>query len=127
MKYNCLKIFYASENSRPNYKYCDYSMTYDYTDNIKNYRLPLFLLHGDIHDLTTTIDIEKMNKEKKKFCNFIYSNHRAQERIEFFNILNKYKKVDSPGKVSKNLFNGNAGIRYDYKAKKNLCEIINSL
>lgn len=39
--------------------------------------------------------------DKKKFCNFIYSN--AQFRKVFFEKLSKYKKVDSGGSVLNNL------------------------
>lgn len=40
--------------------------------------------------------------EKPHFCNFIYSNGRSPDRIEFFDKLSRYKRVESPGLVRKN-------------------------
>ena len=40
--------------------------------------------------------------KKKKFCAFIAANSSATDRIDFFHLLSKYKKVDSLGKVLNN-------------------------
>jgi hypothetical protein len=53
-------------------------------------------------DLKRNINFEKIKKEKTKFCNFIYSQEVA-ERNAFFKKLNKYKKIDAPGKCMNNM------------------------
>ena len=45
---NCKKIFFTGENQRPNFKKCDYSLTFDFDDyEGKNFRLPLWYLYVD--------------------------------------------------------------------------------
>ena len=41
-------------------------------------------------------------KEKSKFCCFIVSNHKCKLRNNLFNLLSKYKHIDSMGKYMKN-------------------------
>ncbi len=41
--------------------------------------------------------------KKKKFCAFVVSSNSSRERVKFFKILSKYKKVDSYGKVMNNM------------------------
>jgi hypothetical protein len=56
-----------------------------------------------MHQLTEPKDADRILAEKTRFCNFIYSNVNAKERIEFFHLLNEYKRVDSAGKVLNNM------------------------
>ncbi len=102
-RYKCLKIFYTSENVRPNFWECDYAFSFDYYFNERHYRLPLYALYDDVNCLTYHKDVAKAIAQKTKFCNFVYSNHNAKERVEFFNKLSKYKKVDSGGSVLNNI------------------------
>lgn len=41
---NCIKIFYTLENIRPNFDECDIAISFDYTDNPKNIRLPYYVI-----------------------------------------------------------------------------------
>lgn len=101
-KYKCLKIFYSGENIAPNYNECDYSLCYDYIDDHRHYRLPLFLLYGGYYDLVNRniIDNSYLNRN---FCNFIVSNGSCKIRNDFFKKLNEYKKVDSGGRYMNNI------------------------
>ena len=58
--------------------------------------------------------------EEKKFCNFIYTNGNADKiRREFFEKLNKYKKVDSIGKYLNNVgYTIGKGIQDKFEAQK---------
>lgn len=104
LKYTCKKIFFTGENLRPNFNLCDYAFTFDFTNNEpRNIRLPLYALFGDVYTLTKPKEPEKILRSKSKFCNFVYSNPGAKERINFFNQLNKYKKVDSGGRFLNNI------------------------
>jgi hypothetical protein len=111
----CIKIFYTGENRRPNYDECDYSLSFDYTDDNRNYRLPLWALilnwfdrpynMNRDHAYLQNIDdfLNKKIPTKNKFCAFVVSNPSAQKRIEFAYKLSVYKRIDSPGRVLNNM------------------------
>jgi alpha(1,3/1,4) fucosyltransferase len=106
-KYNkCIRIYFTGENHRPNFKECDYAFSFDYLDNKNHYRLPLYALYLDQNPnqiVKKDLDIDKILKGKNKFCNFIYSNKHAEERVRIFKKLSKYKKVDSGGRYLNNI------------------------
>lgn len=106
-RYNCKKVFYTGENMRPNYNQCDYSLTFDYLDDERNYRFPLSaitLYECGIKDkFPKEIDFNKIKSEKTKFCNFVFSNPNAQLRNQLFYELSKYKQVDSGGRALNNI------------------------
>jgi hypothetical protein len=106
----CIKILCITENIRPNFSVCDYSLSCDYLSDPRNLRLPYYseanfylekrLNRSLVKDQSTS---DNSLAAKSKFCNFVYSNGWAKERIAFFELLSKYKKVDSGGKVKNNL------------------------
>jgi len=99
--YNCIKIFYTGENFAPPLGYCQYSFSFDYLDDDRNYRLPHYLLYDGYYDLVNKkVDDSLLNR---KFCNFVVSNGNCSERNEFFKELSKYKKVDSGGSFMNNI------------------------
>lgn len=104
---NCKKIFYTGENIRPNFQICDYSLSFDYLDDIRNLRFPLSAItlyeNGKKDGFDKDIDFDKIKSEKTKFCNFIFSNPNAQLRNYLFQELSKYKKVDAGGRVANNI------------------------
>ena len=106
--YNCKKIFYTGENLRPNFSICDYALTFDYMDDNRNYRFPLSAISlyeaGIKNKFEKNIDFDQIKKEKTKFCNFVFSNPApGSPRVEFYNKLSSYKKVDAGGRVLNNL------------------------
>ena len=102
--YKCTRIFYTGENIRPNFYECDYAFSFDYPVNKRNYRLPLYKLYFDDYERIKNKKCpRKILESKTKFCNFIYSNDKAKERIIFLNQLSAYKKVDSGGKILNNI------------------------
>jgi alpha(1,3/1,4) fucosyltransferase len=103
VKFDGTKVFWTGENCRVDMKKTDYGFGFDYEENIRNekyLRLPLYVYYGGGKDLLK-------GKEKgrkyfdRKFCNYTYSKD-AKERVELFKELNKYKKVDAPGKSQHN-------------------------
>ncbi len=100
--YKCKKIFYTGENVAPQLGYCDYSFTFDYLDDSRNYRLPHYLLYDGYYELAHEKKIDK-NMSKRKFCNFVASNGNCVERNSFFQKLSQYKKVDSGGRWLNNI------------------------
>jgi len=106
LKYNCHKVFYTGENVKPNKKLCDFSFSFEPSDG-KNFQFPYFARHELFENLRTNTlpdSIQKLRSSpKNNFCNFIYSNPRAKERIDFCEKLASYKRIDCPGKVLNNM------------------------
>lgn len=105
-----VKIFYTGENRRPENYDCNYAITFDHNYSPWHYRLPLFVIYmwalENIHNLDYGFyHLLQDNKPKPKtdFCSFVVSNPNSPERNEFFNLLSKYKKVDSGGKAFNNI------------------------
>lgn len=112
-RYNCKKVFYTGENIPAPLKgtnnpffhkevSCDYSFSFDYMDDERNYRLPHYLLYPGYYDLANPKSIDE-SMAKRKFCNFVVSNGNCQQRNNFFAKLSKYKKVDSGGRFANNI------------------------
>lgn len=99
--YSCIKIFFSGENIGPNFRDCNYSMCFDYLEDERHYRLPLYVLYDGYYDLVNKKVDESLFE--RKFCNFIVSNGNNNIRNEFFKKLSKYKKVDSGGRFLNNI------------------------
>lgn len=115
IKYSCIKIFYTGENISPDFNICDYACGFDHINFEDRYfRLPLYRRRMNADTFTQLPQKFFLSEvpKKTKFCNFIYSNSRnaAPERELFFNMLSKYKKIDSGGS-----FLNNIGIKVDDK------------
>lgn len=102
LNYKCKKIFYTGENIAPPLHYCDYSFSFDYLDDERNFRLPHYLLYDGYYELQRPKIIDE-SLAKRKFCNFVVSNNGCQERNNFYTELSKYKKVDSGGRFANNI------------------------
>ena len=100
--YKCTKIFYTGENIAPPLGYCDWSFSFDYLDDPRNYRLPHYLLYDGYYELERPKIIDESMADRK-FCNFIASNGNCQERNLFVQELSKYKKVDCGGRWMNNI------------------------
>jgi hypothetical protein len=100
--YKCKKIFYTGENVAPPLGYCDYSFSFDYLDDVRNYRLPHYLLYDGYYELEREKIIDN-SLSNRKFCNFIASNGNCQERNQFVQLLSQYKKVDCGGQWMNNI------------------------
>jgi len=103
LKHRCIRIFYTGENDRPDFDQCDFAFSFDYLDDPRHYRLPLYKFYVNLEDLTRPRDIDSIIQQKTDFCAFLVSNPSATERINFFHSLSHYKKVDSGGKVLNNI------------------------
>ena len=106
LKYKCKRIFYSGENIAPNYSFCDYAFSFEDSDE-RNFFLPHFAEYEYFFDFKNNLkneDIEAYkNTKKEKFCNFMASNYKAKERINFTKKLMKRKKVDCLGPVLYNM------------------------
>ena len=117
LNYTCKKIFYTGENIAPPLNYCDYSFSFDYLNDERNYRLPHYLLYDGYYELQRPKIINE-SLVKRKFCNFVVSNNACQERNSFYTELSKYKKVDSGGRFANNIggpVDNKVNFQSDYK------------
>lgn len=115
LNFKCARIFYTGENLVPDFNLCDYAIGFHHLEfNDRYLRFPNYAFIRDQFSLLlkTKNFPEKDILKKKHFCNFIYSNSTAHPaRDEFFHVLNKYKKISSPGKHLNNM-NFDIGERY---------------
>ena len=103
-KFACTKVFYTGENIRPNLNECDFSFSFDYLADSRNYRLPLYYFYDNVNKLINhQIDAENELRLKTEFCCFIVSNPINEIRNNFFIKLNNRKHVDSGGRFLNNL------------------------
>ena len=100
--YKCTKIFYTGENVAPPLGYCQWSFSFDYLDDSRNYRLPHYLLYDGNYELSRPKVIDE-SLANRKFCNFVASNGNCKERNDFVQQLSKYKKVDCGGRWMNNI------------------------
>jgi hypothetical protein len=115
----CVKIYTNEENIRPPWHECDYAMTSDRLAeaDCRHLRLPIYatyLKHSKDNTGKTIVkpsgrDLKLALARKTRFCNFVYSNAGAKERIAFFEMLSKYKRVDSGGAVLNNMNGSRVG------------------
>lgn len=112
---NCKKIFFTGENLKPNFKKCDYSLTFEFdTYDGKNFRLPLWYLYIDwfgvgsygnpdwlIPEHYLYRENEFTKNKKNNFCTIVYGSP-VESRINAIQKISKYKKVDVFGKANPN-------------------------
>jgi hypothetical protein len=110
---DCKKIFFTGENERPNFKKCDYSLTFDFDDyDGKNFRLPLWYLYIDWFKVGTYEnpnwlipeeylygENEFTKKTKDKFCSIVFGK-MVESRINAIQKISEYKKVSIFGKAN---------------------------
>ncbi len=104
LDYDCPKIYYTAENTRPDFKECDFAFSFDLgLPAAKHYRLPLYRWNGELEKLTSHKNAAAIFEQKTKFCCMLVSNPNCKERNIFFEKLSRYKKVDSGGRHLNNL------------------------
>ncbi len=100
-KYSCPRIFYSGENLTPDFNVYDYAIGFDYLNFSNRYlRVPIYYF---LSKLRHKPDVPK-NPQNREFCSFLYSNgvYCDKIRIDFFNKLSKYKKINSSGSLLNN-------------------------
>jgi hypothetical protein len=98
-----IRVFLTGENIKPNWEQADYALTHKRIWNDRHWRAPLWRHFYDPGYTRVERNFEVVKNRVDRFCNFIYSNDRATERIEFFKQLNARKSVDSGGRVLNNI------------------------
>lgn len=104
LKHDCIRIFYSMENERPDYRECDFAITFDRISDEQHLRLPYFVIHKDISPLSPRrLDSHRILAEKTGFCCFVHSNPFGPTRNRLLTRLSKYKHIASGGRFRNNL------------------------
>lgn len=108
IKYDCVRIFYTGENIVPDFNFCDYAIGFCHLDFGERYlRYPLYLFYEKDYERALNKHkgiLGEILRQKQRFCNFIVSNGDANPlRREAFEVISKYKKVDSAGRFLNNI------------------------
>ena len=113
---NATRIFYTGENERPyNYKH-DFSISFDH-DSETNYRFPGYAATPywySKYPKDTILKSHTIKYPKDRFCLFVHRNGSCHVRNYFFQLLNRYKKVDAAGPLFHNV-DFSIGAEYDEK------------
>jgi hypothetical protein len=98
-----IRVFLTGENIRANWSEADYALTHEREWTERHWRCPLWRHFFDPGHTVVDRDFGKVSSRVDRFCNFIYSNPTATERIEFFEQLSAKKLVDSCGRLMNNI------------------------
>ncbi len=106
--YDCARIFLTGENIVPDFNSVDYAIGFHYLSFEDRYlRFPLYYFYTDDYEIALKkhMNFDAKSIETRKFCNFVYSNSSnvIEERDAIFELLSKYKKVDSGGRHLNNI------------------------
>ena len=103
--YNCIKIYVHHETYRPNWKECDYAILPIDLNDSRVLHIPIFAFDRSPQPLIRGgEDWAAIEKMKTRFCAALssYSNHTVKERTQFFHVLNRRQRIDSPGRGMNN-------------------------
>ncbi len=104
-RHKCIKIYFGVESFDPNWRICDYALTCNYIEDLRHFRLPLYVHYSSADRLINARHETKLELPRK-FCSFVVSNagkKKTRRRVDFFHTLNQYKKVDSGGRFLNNI------------------------
>ncbi len=105
MNFDCIKIFYTGECVTPDFNLCDYAIGFDYLSFEDRYiRVPLYELFQYRQKYIALLEGTTNETKKTDFCSFVCSNDQGmKQRFEMFQLLNRYKKIQSGGKCLNNV------------------------
>ena len=97
-----IKINFIGEPVFPDYEKYDIVLTgINRINNIVDLPLSIIYIHGN--NFLDTLENRKITKIPSQFCSFIVSNPKCESRNKMFEMLNKYKKVNSAGSHLNNM------------------------
>lgn len=105
-----IRVFYTGESVKPRWDECDYAISFmrgDIPYPECHLRLPCWMNSEHIRKTGTVEQYAKgknsLSSRHTRFCNFVYSNGNAPERIHFLRLLSRYKHVDCGGRLMNNM------------------------
>jgi hypothetical protein len=116
--YTCAKIYWTPEADLPDFDQCDYGITSRYLDDPRHLRVPYYVIGARPEILVKQPgEWEQIVRQKTKFCSFMtsYANRKTRLRADFFQKLNRRKKVDSAGRALNNI---GGPVPFTFQAKR---------
>lgn len=123
LRSNGVRIFCSGEVLTPDFNAYDYALGFDHLSFGDRYlRIPNYLQYARYYDSLRLMQEkhifkrEDILKKKNEFCAYVVSKGEGyvdSARIEIFDALTKYKRVNSGGKYMNNL----AGTRFESESK----------
>ena len=105
--YSGVRIMFTGESDTPDYNVSDYSISPRALNDPRHLHLPVYVFHGPAEKIIKRQDDpERLLAGKTKFCSFVVSSYnprKNQNRLDFFNLLSRYKPVDSAGRLRNNI------------------------
>ena len=102
-----VRIFFTGEPARPDFRACDYSISCAAVDDPRHLQLPFYVAYGPPEPLIKEpAEAGRILAAKTRFCSFVVSGHNRRKnrnRLEFFEKLSRYKRVDSGGRFVNNI------------------------
>mgnify|MGYP002624552368 CR=1 FL=1 len=106
-----IRIYFSGESITPDLNIFDYAIAFDKKlsdmDRITSMPANIFwtnLITRTENELTSQEEAKSLLQERKRFCNFIYSNRGAHpNRDKLFHTISAYKHVDSLGRHLNNI------------------------
>jgi hypothetical protein len=103
---NGIKIYWTQELYGPNWKECDYAIIPRKVDHPRAFYLPIYAFDQQLEPMIRKgpVDPIAIRASKPNFCSLLcaYADRTTRKRQEFFQILNRRRKVDSAGPALNN-------------------------
>lgn len=125
-----VRISFTGESDLPDYRVSDYSVGPRVLDDPRHLHVPAYVIRGPADKIIKRHDDpELMLAGKTEFCSFVvstYNPRKNQNRPDFFELLSRYKKVDSGGRLRNNIgrqlpFGAKAKAEFLRPYKFNIC------
>ncbi|WP_200163393.1 glycosyltransferase family 10 domain-containing protein [Cerasicoccus arenae] len=103
------KVYVAIEDRTPNFRECDYALSFREMDDERNLRLPFYVTVGNGAEPLIRGDEAaeaQLRGQRRRFCAFVASNanpRRTARRRSFYKMLHAQRHVDSGGKFLNNV------------------------
>ena len=95
---NGIKIYWTQELYGPNWKECDYAIIPHKVDHPRAFYLPIYAFDQQLEPMIRKgpVDPIAIRASKPNFCSLLcaYADRTTRKRQEFFQILNRRRKVD---------------------------------
>ena len=105
--YSGVRIMFTSESDTPDFTVSDYTVSPRTVDDPRHLFLPAYVIRGPAEKIVKQHDDpERILAEKTKFCSFVvstYNPRKNQNRPDFYELLSRYKRVDSGGRLNNNI------------------------
>jgi alpha(1,3/1,4) fucosyltransferase len=96
------KVHYTGECNRPRWDSADFCIGFDFLNDPRYLRFPLFALHVVEDQHADGLEGSAPDWANREFCNFIYSRSRGPERRLLYEAMSRYRHVASPGEFLNN-------------------------